>query len=48
MSDLYFGLKGMPERIQKPRNNGLSMVMVMQLLQQLMQVVLLLQLLVLM
>jgi phosphosulfolactate synthase len=27
MSDLYFGLKNMPERSQKPRNNGLSMVM---------------------
>jgi phosphosulfolactate synthase len=27
MSDLYFGLKNMPERSQKPRNSGLSMVM---------------------
>lgn len=27
MSDLYFGLKNMPERSHKPRNNGLSMVM---------------------
>lgn len=27
MSDLYFGLKNMPERSYKPRNNGLSMVM---------------------
>lgn len=27
MSDLYFGLKNMPERSQKPRNGGLCMVM---------------------
>lgn len=27
MSELYFGLKNMPERSQKPRNGGLSMVM---------------------
>ena len=27
MNDLYFGLTNMPERSQKPRNNGLSMVM---------------------
>ena len=27
MSDLYFGLKNIPERSQKPRNGGLCMVM---------------------
>lgn len=27
MSELYFGLKNMPERSQKPRNGGLCMVM---------------------
>jgi phosphosulfolactate synthase len=27
MGDLYFGLKNMPERSQKPRNGGLCMVM---------------------
>jgi phosphosulfolactate synthase len=27
MSDLYFGLKNIPERSQKPRNRGLCMVM---------------------